>query len=148
MPPETPGPRSVLLITERYPPHEGGLARSSERLARHAARYGAAVHVLVTRGEGAPGSLHSTPSEGPGGGVWVHRLGSARTAADGGQHAAHALGWLHAQEGFDLLHGQYGSTSGFLAAYHARRLGISSYVSLRGNDLDRDVYDPARFPAL
>jgi glycosyltransferase involved in cell wall biosynthesis len=65
-----------------------------------------------------------------------------------GQGAAQAIAWLHEQAPFDLIHGQYGSTGGCLAAYQARCLGVAGYVSLRGNDLDRDVYDPARFPQL
>lgn len=138
------GPRRVLLLTERFPPQPGGLARSSRRLALHAAASGAAVHVLHLRAEGPPGSLLSVPEDG----IWVHRLGGARTTAESGQQAAQVLAWLHEREGFDLLHGQYASTAGFLAAYQGRLLGIASYVSLRGNDLDRDVYDPARFPAL
>lgn len=134
----------MLLLTERFPPHPGGLARSSQRLALHASAFGSVVHVLVLRGEGATGSLSSVRE----GEVWVHRVGLERGSADAGQHAARVLLWLHEREGFDLLHGQYASTAGFLAAYQACTLGIASYVSLRGNDLDRDVYDPTRFAQL
>src|SRR5262245_6627600 len=105
-------PRHVLLITDRYPPQVGGLARSSQRLAGHAARSGARVEVLVIGagtsgvGEGAPGSLSSSCEEG----LLVHRLGAFRTIAESGQHAAQAIDWLHEREPFDLLHGQYAST--------------------------------------
>lgn len=132
-------PRSVLLLTDRYPPHPGGLSRASQRLARHTAEF-AQVHVLVLRDElGPPGVLSSEE-----GTITVHRLGGLRNAIEAGQAAAQAIDWLHERHAFDLLHGQYGSTGGFLAAYHARRLGAAGYVSLRGNDLDRDLYDPAR----
>lgn len=139
-----PGPRSVLLLTERFPPHVGGLARSSRRLAEHAAASGASIHVLVTRGDGPPGSLASTRE----GDLWVHRLGAGRDATEARLQAAQVVEWLHGLEKFELLHGQYASTGGFLAVHSARLLGAAGYVSLRGNDLDRDVYDPARFPQL
>jgi glycosyltransferase involved in cell wall biosynthesis len=137
-------PGSLLLITDRYPPHPGGLARSSQRLARHAAAAGIRAAVLVLRAEGPPGGLASVDEER----LAVHRLGVLEDPAAHGQAAAQVLDWLQAEERFDLLHGQYGSSGGFLAAYHARRFGIASYVSLRGNDVDRDVYDPARAGAL
>lgn len=137
-------PERVLLLTDRYPPQAGGLARASQRLAQHAAANGAAVHVLLLRGDGPPGSVDSARE----GDLWVHRLGAERGAADAGQQAAFVIEWLHARERFDLLHGQYASTGGFLAAYHARLMGIAGYVSLRGNDLDRDVYEPGRFAQL
>jgi phosphatidylinositol alpha-1,6-mannosyltransferase len=136
-------PRSVLLLTDRYPPHPGGLARASQRLASHAAEF-AQVHVLVLRDELAPPGVLSS-EEGP---IIVHRLGGLRNAIEAGQAAAQAIDWLHSRNPFDLLHGQYGSTGGFLAAYHARRLDAAGYVSLRGNDLDRDLYDPARAAQL
>src|SRR6476620_3525155 len=106
-------PSRVLLITDRYPPQAGGLARSSQRLAGHAARSGAEVHVLVTQAEGEPGRLASVQE----GAIQVHRLGATRSAADAGQNAAQAVEWLHERARFDLVHGQYGSTGGFLAAY-------------------------------
>lgn len=137
-------PRSVLLLTDRYPPQPGGLARASGRLARHAAAAGARAHVLVLRDDLPEGALAFSEEEG----VFVHRLGAPWGAVEWGQTAAQAIDWLHREYGFDLLHGQYGSTGGFLAAYHARRLGIASHVSLRGNDLDRDLHDPSRAPYL
>lgn len=136
-------PRSVLLLTDRYPPHPGGLARATRRLAGHAAE-SAEVHVLVLRDDLAEGAL-VTSREGP---LTVHRLGAARGMVEWGQTAAQAIEWLQQREGFELFHGQYGSTGGFLAAYHGRRLGAASYVSLRGNDLDRDLHDPSRAPYL
>src|SRR5262249_39950367 len=121
-----------------------GLARSSQRLAGHAVWNGAEVHVLVTQAEGKPGVLASTRE----GDLRVHRLGGSPRTADVAQGAAQAVAWLHGQAAFDLVDGPYGSTGGFLAAYQARCLGVAGYVSLRGNDLDRDVYDPARLPSL
>jgi glycosyltransferase involved in cell wall biosynthesis len=137
-------PESVLIITDRYPPHVGGLARSSQRVARHVRAAGILTEVLVLRAEGESGLL-TTSSDG---GIPVHRLGNARTAAETGEVAAQAIAWLQDRRSFKLFHGHYASTAGFFAVYHARLHGIASYVSLRGNDLDRDVYDPSRFAAV
>lgn len=136
--------RRILLITERYPPHAGGLSRASQRLAGHLASLGHETHVLVVRDELAPAPLTSS-AEGP---VVVHRLAAHVHPADTGQAASQAIEWLQEQHRFHLLHGQYGSGGGFLAALHARRFGIAGYVSLRGNDLDRDIHDPTRAPHL
>jgi glycosyltransferase involved in cell wall biosynthesis len=131
------------MVTDRYPPHPGGLARSSQRLANHAGSSGAVAHVLVTREESPPGSLSSLQD----GRIWVHRVGTG-DAVESSQQAAQVIQWLHGSEGFDLIHGQYASTGGYLAALLARQLGIAAYVSARGNDLDRDAHDPARLPSL
>ncbi len=138
---ESPCPRSVLLITDRYPPHVGGLARASARLAAHASAAGIRTEVLVLRGEGASGASRSRRE----GNVLVHRLGQSRSPVELGETTALVLDWLHHRTGYELFHGQYAGTGGFFAVHTARLFGAASYVSLRGNDLERDVYDPSRF---
>jgi glycosyltransferase involved in cell wall biosynthesis len=49
---------------------------------------------------------------------------------------------------FDLLHGFFAAYAGYLAVYAARYLGAWSLVSVRGNDLDRLIFDPARAPFI
>lgn len=49
---------------------------------------------------------------------------------------------------YALLHGMYASTAGFAAAYAAAEHRLPSVVSLRGNDIHRDVYDARRFGHL
>jgi glycosyltransferase involved in cell wall biosynthesis len=137
-------PGSILFLTDRFPPDPGGLSRASGRLAHFALDAGATVHVLVLRASGAPGALATTLEDG----LTVHRLGAQRDPIAAGQSASQIIDWLHSTIGFDLYHGQYGSTGGFLAAYHARLARAASYVSLRGNDVDRDLHDPARAASL
>lgn len=142
--PTSAAPRSILLIADRFPPDPGGLSRASARLARFTAEVGVTVNVLVLRSTGAPGSLVTTREDN----LTVHRLGAERDTISSGQSAAQVIEWLQSTVGFDLYHGQYGSTGGFLATCHARLASAASYVSLRGNDVDRDLHDPARSAAL
>lgn len=137
-------PGSVLILSDQYPPQPGGLARSTQRFARHARALGAEITVLVTRGEGAPGAL----LPGDDNEIPVYRLGLLRDPVDARQRTVQVAQWLHSERSFDLIHGQYASTSGYLTVYLARLLRAASYVSIRGNDLDRDVHDALKFGHL
>ncbi|RJQ69953.1 glycosyltransferase family 4 protein [Pseudonocardiaceae bacterium YIM PH 21723] len=59
-----------------------------------------------------------------------------------------ALVELGRRRGYELLNGFYASTAGFYTAYAARELGIPSVISLRGNDIHRDVFDGRRLAHL
>ena len=59
-----------------------------------------------------------------------------------------ALIELCTRRGYDLLHGMYASTAGFAAAYAAAEHGVPAVVSLRGNDIHRDVFDGPKFGQL
>jgi glycosyltransferase involved in cell wall biosynthesis len=50
----------------------------------------------------------------------------------------------HRGEPFDLLHAYSLSRAGFLAAYAGRYLGLPSVVSIRGNDIEREAFDPTK----
>lgn len=47
-----------------------------------------------------------------------------------------------------IIVGYYGTTGGFVAAAAARLLGLPCAIALRGNDIDRDLFDAARLPRL
>ena len=49
---------------------------------------------------------------------------------------------------YDLMQAFYASLTGFLTVYAARELNIPSIVSIRGNDIIRDVFHTERFPKL
>lgn len=52
----------------------------------------------------------------------------------------------HARERcYDVLHGFYVSKTGFLTTYAARELGCASIISVRGNDIHQQVWNPASF---
>jgi glycosyltransferase involved in cell wall biosynthesis len=49
---------------------------------------------------------------------------------------------------YDLMQAFYASITGFPTVYTARELNIPSVVSIRGNDIVRDVFKSERFPFL
>ncbi len=130
----------IALLTEKYPPDVGGLAVSSERLARLLVRAGHGVHALVPTMGLVPGRSACAEQ----GGVTIHRIGTRRrlddTLADWFDYLL-AQHWQHA---FDILHGYFVTQAGFVAVYAGQTIGLPSVVSARGNDLDRAVFDPGK----
>jgi glycosyltransferase involved in cell wall biosynthesis len=60
----------------------------------------------------------------------------------------YALLELARERQYDLMQAFYASITGFPTAYAAQELGIPSIVSIRGNDIIRDVFQRERFPYL
>ena len=135
--------RRLLFISERYPPDWGGVAASAARITRALAALGNQVDVVtwtrmlepgrVVREEGAP---------------TVHRLGRFRGWDTTMPHTQILLDWLSGAEPYDAVWGHYLFPGGFLAAWFARLNGIPSAVSVRGNDIDRDMFPPGDFARL
>lgn len=130
----------ILWITERYPPATGGMAESCWRMARGLRGRDVLLDVLVFSGE-------------------PFREGITKIARDGGADfhlkAGKASG-LSAQVAWSLVMGQHAvrpyttvvgfgaGFPGFLSVTYAAWLGLPSLVLVRGNDLDRDWFDPRR----
>ncbi|MEZ4447118.1 MAG: glycosyltransferase family 4 protein [Polyangiaceae bacterium] len=129
---------AVLLVTERYPPERGGLARASARIAELLRGSGETVHVLRLASGVTPGRRDRQED----GGIVVHRLG--RLASDEALFAAwveHAVD-IATSHDVDVIHGIYGHPAGFVARVAGAYAGLPSIVSLRGNDFDRGVFRP------
>jgi glycosyltransferase involved in cell wall biosynthesis len=60
----------------------------------------------------------------------------------------YALLELARERRYDLLQAFYASFTGFPTVYAAQELNIPSIVSIRGNDIIRDVFQSERFPYL
>ncbi len=60
----------------------------------------------------------------------------------------YALLELAVERQYDLMQAFYASITGFPIVYATRELNIPSIVSIRGNDIIRDVFHPERFPYL
>jgi L-malate glycosyltransferase len=60
----------------------------------------------------------------------------------------YALLELSAERHYDLLHAFYASIAGFPTVYAAHELHLPSVVSIRGNDINRDVFHAERFHHL
>ena len=131
----------IALLTEKYTPDIGGLAISSERLARLLASAGYEVRVFSPTGSLPPSEQRTLPSSG----VVVTRFGSHKRADDTLVDWFDLIVEEHAREPFDVLHAYFLTQAGFIATLAGRYLNIPSVVSIRGNDVDRAAFDPARF---
>lgn len=134
----------ICFLSDTYPPDVGGLAVSTERNARLLVQAGHEVHVCVPSASLPPGEVQKTVENG----VEVHRLGSQPKMHDTLTNWFELVMDLGRELSFDLLHGFFAAYAGYLAAYAARYLDIRSVVSVRGNDLDRLIFDPARAPFI
>ena len=141
----------VLIITEGYPPQIGGVAASASRLANGLAQRladdrdaDAQVHVIHVSDDVAPGQVDTDAQHL----VTRHQVGRIGQPDAQLQMLGNVLTRIHGEVGFDLLHGFYLTYSGYLAAFYAKLFGIGSCVSVRGNDVDRDMFLPARLPLI
>ena len=134
----------VCFLSDTYPPDVGGLAISTARNARLLAQAGHEVHVCVPGASLPPGKVQKAVENG----VGVHRLGPQKKMHDTLTDWFELVTGLGREHSFDLLHGFFAAYAGYLATYAARYLGARSVVSVRGNDLDRLIFDPARAPFI
>jgi glycosyltransferase involved in cell wall biosynthesis len=130
----------VAILTDRFPPDPGGLARATDRIASGLRGLGHDVEVLALSAAGRPGGVEREERDG----VRVSRLGALRREEDSSAALFDLVVRRHAEAPFDLVHGLYLVRAGFLAAYTGSYLGLPSVVSARGNDLDRSLLDPGR----
>lgn len=131
----------IALLSEKYTPDFGGLAISTGRLARLLAAAGHAVRVF------AP-TLNLPPSERrilPSSGVDVTRFGARKRVDDTLADWFELVVEEHRRDPFDILHAYFLPQAGFVAAYAGKYLGAPSVVSIRGNDIERAAFDPAKF---
>lgn len=132
---------NIALLSEKYTPDIGGLAISTERLAKLLSSAGHRLRVFCP----SPGMPPSETRSFIQGGIHITRFGAHKRAEDT------LVDWLerivddHRREPFDLLHAYYLTQAGFVAAHTGRYLGLPCVVSIRGNDIERAAFDPSRF---
>ena len=136
---------ALLLLSERFAPDLGGVARSATRTAEALSRLGVDVHVLAWTRTLPPGELNTSETDD---GVTLHRLGLFSNWDFSMQHSLNVLEWLHAEHVFDAAWGHYVYPAGFMAVMFAESTGIPSTVSARGNDIDRLMFPPGDFARL
>ena len=133
----------ILFLTERYPPDAGGVSASAGRIARSLAALGADVDVVAwTRS--LPAGQVARADENP----TSFRIGRFREWDTTMPHTLNLLDWLVSLAPYHLAWGHYLSLAGFLSVWFGRLKGVPSVVSIRGNDLDRDVFPPGDFARL
>lgn len=141
----------LLMITERFHPDVGGVARSAARTATAIADLGVEVHVLAWTRTLPAGQLETRVApagDADAGRVFTHRLGLFANLDYSLQHTLILLEELHRQCPFDAVWGHYLFPAGFLAVLFAEGVGIPATVSARGNDVDRLMFPPGDFSRL
>jgi len=131
----------IALLTEKYTPDIGGLAISSERLARLLTSAEHNVRVF------AP-TLNLPPSEKRiinSNGISLLRFGAHKRVDDTLVDWFELIKKEHKRESFDVLHGYFLTQAGFVTTYAGKYLSIPSIVSIRGNDIERAAFDPSKF---
>jgi glycosyltransferase involved in cell wall biosynthesis len=133
----------LLFLAERYPPDLGGVATSAFRISRALASLGVAVDVITWTRSLQPGVVTNDA-----GNPAVYRMGRFREWDTTMPHTMNLVDRLCSLQSYDAVWGHYLSPAGFLAAWTGRLKGIRSAVSIRGNDLDRDMFPPGDFARL
>jgi glycosyltransferase involved in cell wall biosynthesis len=81
--------------------------------------------------------------------VYVHEVGfinkiNSDDYLDGLDNLSFAIQKLHKKYSFDLIHSYYLTPNGYVGTIVAKKLGIPSLVSIRGNDLGKNYLDYKR----
>lgn len=134
----------ALLVAGRFPPQQGGAAAAAGRLAMSLGESLERLDVLCLDPSLPPGSARGEAA----GRARVHRLGPAPREDESSQLLFEAALALAKDARAELIHGFYAVPAGYIAVLAAKRLGLPSVVSLRGNDVDRDMFRAARQPLL
>jgi glycosyltransferase involved in cell wall biosynthesis len=133
----------VIFIAERYPPDLGGVAASAGRISQALAGLDLHVDVIAWTRNQQPGVVVQE-----GGNPTVYRMGRFREWDATLPHTMNLIDWLTSHATYAAIWGHYLAPAGFLAAWVGRMKGIPSTVSIRGNDLDRDMFPPGDFGRL
>lgn len=133
------------MLTERFAPDLGGVARSAARTAEAIAKQGWQVHVVAWTKTLQPGTLETEERSD---GVIVHRVGLFSNWDYSMQHTTNVLTWLHDDIGFQAVWGHYLFPAGYMAVLFAKTCGLPCTVSARGNDVDRLLFPPGDFARL
>jgi glycosyltransferase involved in cell wall biosynthesis len=132
---------NIALLSEKYTPDIGGLAISTERLARLLTSAGHTVRVFAPTSN-LPALDKRTLSSG---GISVTRFGAHKRVDDTLVDWFELIVEEHRREPFDILHAYFLPQAGFVATYAGKYLNLPSVVSIRGNDIERAAFDPAKF---
>lgn len=133
--------RKVLFLPETYPPDIGGIAVSAQRIVSVLHGRLSAVAVFSLSPRLADGQVVCSTAHG----VTHYRCGRSNDGPRNLLAAADALSDIVLAEKIDVLHGiSLAQPAGWLATVVGQRTGRPSVVSIRGNDLDRDIFDGKR----
>ncbi|MCI0551463.1 MAG: glycosyltransferase family 4 protein [Anaerolineae bacterium] len=131
----------IALLSEKYTPDIGGLAISTERFARLLSSAGHMVRVIAPTSNLPPSEKRIlTNNE-----VSVTRFGAHKRVDDTLVDWFELIVEEHHRNSFDVLHAYFLTQAGFVATYAGKYLNVPSVISIRGNDIERAAFDPAKF---
>ncbi|MBU1171359.1 MAG: glycosyltransferase family 4 protein [Proteobacteria bacterium] len=137
----TPNDLNILWITERYPPLAGGMAVSAHRQVSFLRTRDIMVDVLVITNSDKKGLDLKRVSRDGGTDIFLTHGDDYGNAA---QRAFRDIAGFHENKPYHMVLGFGANFPGYLAVTVAAFLGIPSLVSVRGNDFDRDWFEPKR----
>jgi len=151
----------VGFVSEHYPPTEGGVATSTQRVARELIKLGLKVHVICFD--------HSRPIESKDyvvnendDGVVLHKIGPfflkqsslsvdnipEKVKAAFRRRAFEQIIRIFRNEQVELILSFYLLNAGYVAQFAARELGIPHIAGVRGNDIGRNIFNVERFAVI
>jgi glycosyltransferase involved in cell wall biosynthesis len=148
----------VSFVSEHYPPTDGGVATSTQRVARSLHRLGIDVQVFCFD-HSKPLSSTDYVIQETDLGVRVSRIGPfflkqketsvdripEKVKATFRRRATNQIINMVRQDAPDILLSFYLLNAGFLATYVSRETGIPIVAGVRGNDIGRNIFHTERF---
>ena len=131
----------IALLSEKYTPDVGGLAISTERFARMLSSGGYEVRVFAPTSNLSQSEKRILTHDQ----VSVTRFGAHKRVDDTLVDWFELIFEEHHRNPFDVFHAYFLTQAGFVATYAGKYLNVPSVVSMRGNDIERAAFDPAKF---
>ncbi len=146
---------SIVFVTQGYPPIEGGVSTSTQRVAQNLVKRGCRVIVLsldYSRPLSEQDYVISENDEG----VEIRRVGpffkgrviNDETIATHRRRIFDQMELVAQDFDPDLVLSFFAASPGLLAAYLAHSIGCPHVVSLRGNDIGRNIFSMNWIAAL
>lgn len=136
----------ILFIAERFPPDIGGLAASGARISRSLVEAGYEVDLIAWSRLIDGGRVQEQQTDLPG--LRIFRVGQFRQWDMTLPATINLIDWLMSRDSYDLVWGHYLFPAGFLTAWIGQLRSLHTLVSIRGNDLDKEMFPPGDFARL
>ncbi|HPZ06521.1 MAG TPA: glycosyltransferase family 4 protein [Candidatus Eremiobacteraeota bacterium] len=134
----------ICLLTHAYTPSIGGVAISVKRIAGLLKKTGYFVLISTLSQKVLPGEEVITEEDG----ILVSRLGKYPISSDTKTVWFEHLCRLIDKHKINIIHSYYVSRAGFIGVMAGKHKGIRSIVSIRGNDLGKDIFSGKEFPLI
>lgn len=151
----------IGFIAEHYPPTEGGIATSAQRVARELVRLGLSVRVICFD-HSRPITSHDYVIEQYDEGVQVARVGPfflkqprlpvdhvpEKTKASLRRRMFEQMVSLLRPQKVELILSFYLINAGYLGTFASRELNLPLIAGVRGNDIGRNIFNVERFAVV